>query len=217
MEAFVYCWTDNLTNKIYIGSHKGSDVDGYICSSKLMLQEYHKRPQDFSRQIIAHGTWDDMFNFEGIILRAIDAKNDPNIYNMHNGSGDFRNKFVTEEAKKKISESKKGQPSYWKGKKLTYNVWNKGTKGQYSEEYIERLRNANLGKVGFWKNKKVPEHVKVNLHNVNLGNNNAGKTIQTPFGIFPSIDAASRELKDYSKTQIGDRVRSDKYPEWSRI
>lgn len=53
IEAFVYCWTDKATNKLYIGSQKGSTDDGYICSSKYMLKEFYERPDDFSRQIIA--------------------------------------------------------------------------------------------------------------------------------------------------------------------
>lgn len=60
MEAFVYVWTDKITNKLYVGVHKGTLDDGYICSSKHMLKEYTQRPETFSRQIIAHGTWDDM-------------------------------------------------------------------------------------------------------------------------------------------------------------
>ena len=36
-EAFVYCWTDHKTNKLYVGVHKGSINDGYICSSKYTI------------------------------------------------------------------------------------------------------------------------------------------------------------------------------------
>ena len=43
-EAFVYCWTDNLTNILYVGSHKGTEDDGYVCSSKYMMKEYKSRP-----------------------------------------------------------------------------------------------------------------------------------------------------------------------------
>lgn len=31
MEAFVYVWTDKITNKLYVGVHKGTLDDGYIC------------------------------------------------------------------------------------------------------------------------------------------------------------------------------------------
>lgn len=39
-DSFVYCWHDDQRDMRYIGVHKGSQDDGYICSSKLMLQEY---------------------------------------------------------------------------------------------------------------------------------------------------------------------------------
>ena len=58
MNSFVYCWTDKKTNMLYVGSHKGSIDDGYICSSKPMMKEYKKRPQDFSRQIVAEGLFE---------------------------------------------------------------------------------------------------------------------------------------------------------------
>ena len=83
MEAFVYCWTDHLTNKLYVGSHKGSTEDGYICSSKYMMEEYNKRPGDFTRQIVAEGTFDDIRVLEEKILKSADVKNDDHYYNMH--------------------------------------------------------------------------------------------------------------------------------------
>lgn len=70
-EAFLYCWTDNKSNMLYIGAHKGSPNDGYVCSSKLMLEQYNIRSKDFSRQIIAEGTAKDIFNLENIILRKL--------------------------------------------------------------------------------------------------------------------------------------------------
>jgi hypothetical protein len=51
--AYVYCWTDVKTKRLYIGKHKGSLDDGYICSSKYFLSEYKKRPEEFIRTIIA--------------------------------------------------------------------------------------------------------------------------------------------------------------------
>ena len=72
-EAFVYCWTDIKTRKLYIGFHKGLDSDGYICSSKYMKTEYEKRPNDFTRQIIAHGSVSDMKHFEYVLLESVNA------------------------------------------------------------------------------------------------------------------------------------------------
>ena len=108
MEAFVYTWTDWKTNQLYIGWHKGSVDDGYICSSKVMLEEYKKRPQDFTRQIVASGSSADMVNFEAVLLKGFDAKHNENFYNMHNGDGKFILFNHTQESKDKISASKKG-------------------------------------------------------------------------------------------------------------
>lgn len=88
-EAFVYCWTDFLTNKLYVGVHKGSPDDGYICSSKVMLQEHKKRPQDFSRQIIAFGLFNEMYVLETAILKAAKADKNPRFYNSTNNQGPF--------------------------------------------------------------------------------------------------------------------------------
>ena len=69
MESFVYCWTDHKTQKLYVGSHKGNLDDGYVCSSKYMLQEYKVRPHDFTRQIIAVGNAYTIRKFESFILK----------------------------------------------------------------------------------------------------------------------------------------------------
>jgi hypothetical protein len=108
-EAFVYCWTDRLTNKLYVGWHKGQPDDGYICSSKIMLQEYKNRSSDFTRQVLASGNMTDMINFETKILIAFNAAKDKMFYNMHNGNGNFYLKCHTEESKNKISIGKTGK------------------------------------------------------------------------------------------------------------
>lgn len=107
--GFVYCWTDAKDGMLYVGVHKGFTEDGYVCSSKWMLEEYHKRPLDFSRQIIAEGDYEDMRALEMSILKSIDSKRDPKMYNMHNGSGNFYLKSHTEESKRKISLANVGR------------------------------------------------------------------------------------------------------------
>jgi group I intron endonuclease len=108
-EAFVYCWTDKRTNKLYVGSHKGLTDDGYICSSKYMLEEYNKRPKDFSRQIVAEGEYENIRILEEKILTTVNAKLDENFYNMHNGDGKFYLKGHTEKARKAISIANTGR------------------------------------------------------------------------------------------------------------
>ena len=85
MEAFVYCWTDWKENKLYLGSHKGSPDDGYVCSSGRVKKEYKERPDDFTRQIVASGTLDDMRNFEKVLLISGKSAQSEHYYNKNNG------------------------------------------------------------------------------------------------------------------------------------
>ena len=50
--GFVYIWYDRKNKRYYIGSHWGTEDDGYICSSKMMRQSYKRRPEDFRRRVI---------------------------------------------------------------------------------------------------------------------------------------------------------------------
>ena len=49
MNAFVYCWTDHRNNKLYVGSHKGSINDGYICSSSHIMPKEATEKSRLSR------------------------------------------------------------------------------------------------------------------------------------------------------------------------
>ena len=51
--GFVYIWYDKKHKRYYIGSHWGTENDGYICSSRWMRKAYRRRPNDFKRRIIA--------------------------------------------------------------------------------------------------------------------------------------------------------------------
>jgi hypothetical protein len=139
MEAFVYCWTDHLTGKLYIGSHRGNEDDGYVCSSKPMMIEYKIRPNDFTRQIIAHGTTEDARELEHQILIATKAANSDDFYNVSHGGGRLYRKGVTmtEEHKQKISTSNKG-----KAKSDSHKAALKRAKSRLSEETKSKVGKA---------------------------------------------------------------------------
>jgi hypothetical protein len=50
--GFIYIWYDRKRKMYYIGSHWGSEDDGYICSSNRMRDAYRRRPDDFKRRIL---------------------------------------------------------------------------------------------------------------------------------------------------------------------
>lgn len=109
MEAFVYCWTDHKNNMLYVGSHKGTPGDGYVCSSKYMLEQYKIRPQDFTRQIVAEGSFVDIRKLESAILKSVNARINESFYNQSNNDANFTLKFHTEKTKKTIGLSNLGR------------------------------------------------------------------------------------------------------------
>jgi len=130
MEAFVYCWTDYKTKKLYVGSHKGSLDDGYVCSSKYMLQEYKSRPQDFTRQIIAKGKIEDIRKFETIILKKVNARTNDIFYNKHENDGLYFDGW------------KKGE--FTEQHRLNMSI--SASKRKRSSEHIKKLHNGRRGK-----------------------------------------------------------------------
>lgn len=90
-ESFVYVWKDLTNNRYYIGKHKGTIDDGYICSSKYFLKEYKERPHEFVRKIIKTGTDRQMFDFESELLKKFNVKNNDKFYNKYNNIDKFYN------------------------------------------------------------------------------------------------------------------------------
>jgi len=107
MEAFVYCWSNKTNEMKYVGYHKGELCDGYVASGKKFLLDYEKNPQNFTRQIIAEGSIEDMHSLETAILRSVKAGSNPEYYNMHSNNGNIIG-HMNDDVKKKISVSKTG-------------------------------------------------------------------------------------------------------------
>jgi len=196
MEAFVYSWSDCTTAKIYVGVHKGSQTDGYVCSSKPMMAEYRKRPTDFTRQIIATGTLNDCAVLEVAIIKQL-LKDKNTCYNRAAGKMIINDvhpmlgKTHTQESLKKISASGKGRKLQdWHVKKLhegnignTYTLGYKHTKETLkkisdtskrpkSEETKRKISQAHIGK-------KASPETKEKLRIAHLGQAawNAGKKL----------------------------------------
>lgn len=115
MDSFVYIWTNNLTDQKYIGVHKGNPDDGYICSSKTMLEDYNINPALFRRDIIAQGSFDDMYELESKMLREVDAAKNPQYYNQSNNNGKFYMSRMPESGREKLRQKALGRPAPNKG------------------------------------------------------------------------------------------------------
>jgi hypothetical protein len=195
MEAFVYCWTDHKTNKLYIGSHKGSADDGYVCSSKYMMEEYENRSSDFTREIIATGTEEDIRKLETKILTSLNAASSDMFYNKHNGFG----QYLTKEIRQKIG------------------VKSRQTWDNLSEEQKEawRLKMSEVNKRP--KTEKEKDSMRGQRPHVNQSGsrNNNAKTISTPFGVFGSIKECS-EKTGIAYDNVHYKLRA-KHKEWEYL
>jgi len=142
MDSFVYIWK-NLTNgRQYIGYHKGSLNDGYICSSKneTFWTDFYSPEMKWERIIIFEGTSQECLEREQEILKNIDL-NDPEYYNNARGAS----VIFSEEVTKKMSLSHKKR---WElmddedrinfGKKISQS--STGIKRIYSEESKMKMK-----------------------------------------------------------------------------
>ena len=146
-EAFVYIWHDLGNQKYYIGSHKGSQDDGYVCSSKTVLGEYKERPRDFFRKIVAEGPYEEIVELETEMLIKVNAKHNPLYYNMHNGDGKFcQSGPLTEATKAKISLANKG--------KRRPNISAAQMGRRFSKEAKHKMSLSHMGKIPWNKGLK---------------------------------------------------------------
>jgi hypothetical protein len=145
--CYVYKWTHKPTLKWYVGSRtrKGCHInDGYICSSKYVKPMIKNNPTEWSREIIATGTREEMKELERDILMTTDAMNDSRSFNMSNGCGAMRSFVSWNKGKKGIQVAwnkglpKEQQPRY--GKSNPGKPWSRSEKG---EQMIARLKETN--------------------------------------------------------------------------
>ena len=197
-EAFVYCWTDKETNKLYVGSHKGTTDDGYVCSSKSMMEEYKKRPADFSRQIVAVGTVSDMRKLEGVILISVSARVNEQFYNKHNNDGlyfeGWSKETMTTEHKLNIGKSAKGR-------KLS------AEHAQKLHEGRKRSKNSpehTAAVVASRKGSKHTDNTKQKMSEIRLANPNT-KSISSEAG--KASQKSRRESGYYQSEEWLEKVR----------
>ena len=116
-EAFVYVWSNLTKGSVYVGYHKGSQDDGYICSSQSGVFWADWDTDQWSREIIAEGSTEDMVNFEYAILQSMDLM-DPLVYNNHNGKAIIDTEEVLR--KKSIAKSGTNNPMFRGSLEITH-------------------------------------------------------------------------------------------------
>lgn len=219
--GFIYIWFDRKHKRYYIGSHLGSENDGYICSSKWMKQSYKRRPYDFKRRIIQkdiqksvlkeeESKWLSLIKSEELGTRYY------NLSKIMNGNGWEKDKPRSEKTKKKISSTLK--ETYKNG----YTPWNRG-KTITNEEKIkisESLKKSwKEGRTkinqSHFKKGQIPWNKGNSEHAQNIWKNNPNSgTSKKYLIIFPNgkkeeiinLSKYCRENK-LSKTQLHKYMR----------
>jgi hypothetical protein len=167
--GFVYLWRDKKYNRYYVGSHWGTEEDGYICSSNWMRNSYNRRPSDFKRKII-YKIYSDrkiLLEKEHYYLSLIKQEelgvkyyNHTSYVAIPNGNG-----FHSEETKEKIRKNRLKQKCPRTGKKHSEETkkkfsetrkgvtsWNKGK--SLSEEHRKKLKETHKGQIPWNKGMK---------------------------------------------------------------
>lgn len=125
----ITCTAGRFKDKFYFGQHTTDNLDdGYKGSGTLITQYYKKHPNDYIKEIISyHKSQEELNQVEHDIIEP--WLNNPMCLNLIGGG---KQKGISEEQRKKLSESLKG-----------HTPWNKGKHNIYSEETIEKLRIAS--------------------------------------------------------------------------
>ena len=191
-----------------MGSHKGTIDDDYVCSSKLMLEQYNQRPRDFTRQIVAEGTYDDCLMLETKILKTVDAKLNENFYNLHNGDGKFYNKQHSDETKAKIGRANSiallGKKHSEKTKQKM-SLLRKGKKHPpRSEETRLKLSQSKLGR-------KLSEETKRKIGVASTGRKHKPESIEKMRGSKVGKPRSNECKQKISAGLLGNQCHAKKY------
>ena len=132
--GFVYIWYDKKHKRYYIGSHWGSENDGYICSSRWMRKAYRRRPNDFKRRIIArvYESKNALLDKEHewmLLIKDEELGDKYYNYRKHRFGHWSSDEELSKNVRQRMSEKMKGVPIH-------------------SDEYKERLRQQALGNNG---------------------------------------------------------------------
>jgi len=117
-KSYVYCVTNKVNGKYYIGSHCGTNPK-YMGSGVALKHAFRKYGRDqFEKTVLYY--CDDYQKHEGKLLVALDAANDPKSYNLTNaGSGGSAGRVYSEETRRIMQEKHGGKNNPMYGVKQT--------------------------------------------------------------------------------------------------
>lgn len=172
--GFVYIWKDNKRKMYYIGSHWGTEYDGYVCSSNRMRDAHRRRPTDFSRRILEKTeNREELLIIENRWLELAAKKSKNKFYNLNFSTTNnvwWNNKDSRLSVGQKISKKNKSN--------LDFGKWNKGkclsekqkkkisesTSIAMKEHYKQNPRTEEHRKKISENNKRLQREKKIGMH-----------------------------------------------------
>ena len=192
--GFIYITTNNVNNKKYIGQKKidkNGKWKNYLGSGRAFkeaIKKYGK--ENFTRDIVAYAySAEELNKLEEEWVDKYNATQSRKFYNLVNGGGTVTGLKLSDEAKAKLSARFSGKGNYFYGKRFLksdngfYNKkhtpesrermscsrkgkipWNKGKTNIYSEDVLDKMRRAKIGR-------KLSETHKDNIRKAQSGEN----------------------------------------------
>lgn len=225
--GFIYLWYDRKRKMYYVGSHYGTEDDGYICSSNRMRDAYRRRPQDFKRRIIQKNIerrilLDEEYRWLSLIDNGELGKKYYNLKNHKWGhwTTDKNTRMTISEKiskrtkelhqdpeyRKRFLEGRKKLPAQTKEQIEKRALSNTGKKR--SDETKKRISEANKGEKHHMYGKHLSDETKKKLKDRMTGENNPfyGKTHskekmkQIAIKISVSMKGRKPKNSEYMKT-----------------
>lgn len=173
----------------------------YHFSNKLQHHYNKYGKDDLVFSIIMFSNNNDLLEDEDYFIKSLNPW-----FNTDKNAGNRSGWVMSEETKRKISESKKGKPSPLKGIKHTpeqiakFIAANKGRK--MPKEYGERISERMMGHIGYNKGKKMPEGFGEKVSKALKGKKpwNTGKT-----NVYSeeTINIISEKIRAFKTTEKG--------------
>ena len=140
----------------YIGSHWGTEDDGYICSSNRMRNVYRRRPEDFKRRILKKITTNRkaLLEVEEKWLQMV--KDKKRYYNLHFTTHHWISADNSKTIRQKMSDSAKKK--FEKNPELKIQIAN-SLRGRKNPEHSKRMKNRTPWNKGIKTGKQSPELV----------------------------------------------------------